>query len=75
MILRLGGLEGVDSNGQKRSFHLSDYRYFGGISLKISKFMYFFGYFDVLNVYPSLSTGAVTWCLCSTLATGRARTC
>ena len=43
MILRLGGLEGVDSNGQKRSFHLSDYRYFGGISLKISKFMYFLG--------------------------------
>ena len=24
---RLGGLEGVDANGQKRSFHLSDYKY------------------------------------------------
>ena len=23
---RLGGLEGVDANGQKRSFHLSDYK-------------------------------------------------
>ena len=26
-LCRLGGLEGVDANGQKRSFHLSDYRY------------------------------------------------
>ena len=43
MILRLGGLEGVDSNGQKRSFHLSDYRYFGGIFIKTLKYMYFLG--------------------------------
>ena len=74
MILRLGGLEGVDSNGQKRSFHLSDYRYFGGISKNI-KIHVFYEFFDVLNLYSCLSTGAVTWCWCSTLATGRAGTC
>ena len=30
---RLGGLEGVDTNGQKRSFHLSDYKYILSILL------------------------------------------
>ena len=30
---RLGGLEGVDANGQKRSFHLSDYKYILSILL------------------------------------------
>ena len=41
---RLGGLEGVDANGQKRSFHLSDYKY--------SQYCCVLGSFQMISIHP-----------------------
>ena len=41
---RLGGLEGVDANGQKRSFHLSDYKY--------SQYCCVLGSFQMIPINP-----------------------